>query len=1204
MVLKRATKSIPLAGGTTEEAQEFVLEPAGMSFVLNGRYPQTDRCIKARSHDAGAITGYSNNTPNVYGSWGYGNKLALVGNNDVCYSRDGGSSWEREPQKTDLLGIKRVLSTAEQSGGNSFSWAPVASFTSGTPDTYPVQGYAVAFERITHNSGTISNTRDVVIQAYDSDGTLLEEVILPNCNAPNVKPADGFALVWYTTTGGVLKCRPVTHSAGNILIGSETHSSSEGIQQFCQLFDTATEQWFQGGVGQNFGDMRLGYAFDLHYNNGALVAFNRKESLYGVCAWKEDDGTGRIRAHRTLSGTFTDGYRTVATDDFQWSNQVLDVCENDTYVYVLYTRNNKISGTSELRCWQATLATFGGGPVVTYDLAIAIAQGCMYVNGSVRPDSAGTVWVATTRASATPKAQIYLTSGNHRIDWYRFPSGAWSGATAFDRNSSLYSHRLTSGIAIDKDDDAHFCAQQWDNWNPDDTGQGGGGDPNLPGITPTHKKPVTTLLIRPYYDSGDYNVPIACFDAGQSKACLAGLDEQNIQKNGDLYYFGNGVFGSDDYNQFWYGNRVLLTATDDFFYMDTTAAPAYTSPSSPASDARASLLAGSSRLAIYNLNSIHQPHSVKFPDGMLMGLSAPAWYDGTTYVMEAHPFDSPEIVGAAATTGDGVTHIAYNDMALANDTPKVLQAVVGFYDANGRVHRSAPSVPTYIGRLEATDTSTTALKIYVTPPLTMNRLGQKYFVELYESWSGEAPQLCATQPITAAQQQGTDKIEVSYATNLNPSFSASGETDILDYRTSKILYTDGGVLAADPWPSFDFIVKSGRRLFAHSISDPNTIFYSKTFEQNVAPEFSASLTVSLGNEVITAMGTIDDKVILFTSDGCWVMHGIGPDNTGANGDFFVDRLPFAVGCTDQDSILTYEDGLAFYSSSTQEFHVITRDLLIADIGEAIKLMSAGITDIRAAAVVPSEHEIRFYCDYTQPLEATGVSNPTGTPFQPPRAYLTKNNPNTTGTVLFAYNFKYQKWSVRSFDAAFSDGIAKGGVISYGNNRIGHISNSDTLPAAFRFREEVDTEYRYSDTMEWETPWIKVNQLQDFGRFRSATVLAKYLSSWADTGSGVESGDLQVTVRYDYEGPDGDTDVHLFRANVHFDPADGQVLQLQIPIRRQKCQAVKFEFAEVATAAVEVFEPVYTTGQGFELVALDLHYGAKGGSQRLPKGRKS
>jgi len=1200
MALKRATKSVPLTGGTTEEAQDFVLEPAGMAFVKNGRYPATDRCIKARSLKEGVVTGYSNFTNDLYGSWGYGNKLALVGNNEVSYSRDGGASWEVETQKTDLLGIERILTTAEQAGGHAFSWAPVGNYTAGTLPSYEVYGYAVAFERITQVHDTNSNTRDVVIQAYDSDGTLLEEQVLANCNSPNVKPADGYAVVWYSTSGGVLKSRLVFHAANDVFIGGEQTSSAESIQQFCQIYDTATEQWQLSGAGQNFGAMRLGYSYDMKANNAALVAFNRVESADGVVAWKEDNGTGRIRVRRHTAGTLIDNYVEVAIDNATYSHQVLDVTQDFAYAYVLYARINKSTGESDLYCWRATLGTFGGGPSSSFAVNLKAVQDAVFVNGSVRTDTDRNAWIAVTRADGNPLQTIYDTFGGHRIEWFRIPAGVWDVTTTTDREGILHSHRLVSNIAIDTnvvgaDEDAHFCAQQWDNWNPDTTGSGFGVETALPGIVPTHKKPVTTLLIRPYYDANTRNVPIASFDAGQSKGTIAGLDEQSIHKNGDLYYFSNRSPGSSAYNQFWYGNRVLLTASDEIYWLQKSAAPVYGGPSDPNADRRRSILPGSARFALYYLNSTVPTNVALFPDGMLLGTSAPTWYDGTTYVMEAHPFDSPEIVGAVEKGGtNAVTFMAYNPLPGNDAIPKAYNAVIGFSDANGRVHRSAPSTTIYLGNMTPTESNAPTVTLYVTPPVSMNRLGTNYFVEIYESLSGEAPQLAATKAIP--RLDGSARLTVEFLTNIAPAGGVATHS-LLDYRGSKILYTDGGVLAADPWPNFDIIVKSGRRLFAHSISDPNTIYYSKTFEQNVAPEFSASLTVTLGNEVITAMGTIDDKVILFTEDGCWVMSGVGPDNTGANGDFFVEKLPFTAGCVEQRSVLSYQDGLAFYSCTNNEFVAITRDLLMVDIGEAIKEMSGGITTILAGAVVAAEEELRFYCDYTQPQREVAVSNPTGTRFQPPRAYLTKNTPGTINNVIFAYNFKYQKWSIRTIDFAMSNGILRNGVIVYGKDRFGLIS------ASYVFREEIDGEYRFSDKMYWETPDIKVNQLQDFGRFYSATILGKYLSSWSDTGSGVESGDLQVVVRYDYEGPDATVDTHLFRANVDFDPANGQSLQLEIPITNQKCQSIKFEISEVATTKLEVFEPTYTTGQGFELVAIDLHYGAKGGSARLPSRRR-
>ena len=75
MALKRATKSIPLMGGTIEEANDLLMEPPGMQFVLNGRHPKKDECVKGKSYAPGKITGYANYTSNVYGTWGKGDKL-------------------------------------------------------------------------------------------------------------------------------------------------------------------------------------------------------------------------------------------------------------------------------------------------------------------------------------------------------------------------------------------------------------------------------------------------------------------------------------------------------------------------------------------------------------------------------------------------------------------------------------------------------------------------------------------------------------------------------------------------------------------------------------------------------------------------------------------------------------------------------------------------------------------------------------------------------------------------------------------------------------------------------------------------------------------------------------------------------------------------------------------------------------------------
>jgi hypothetical protein len=558
---------------------------------------------------------------------------------------------------------------------------------------------------------------------------------------------------------------------------------------------------------------------------------------------------------------------------------------------------------------------------------------------------------------------------------------------------------------------------------------------------------------------------------------------------------------------------------------------------------------------------------------MFLGTSCPTWYDGSTTLCSVQPIESPEVVGWDDITPadkDMGSYGAYQDLVAANESAKVVNLVAGYYDDSGLIHRSAPSLDFYIGRTKASETDGTAIRVWFTPPLGLAR-GRNYFVEIYEAWPGGVGQLAATRQLSS--NDGSTVQHIDWATNLSP--YSTKDLDVVDYRSAKTIYTAGNVLAADPWPNFDLVVRSGRRLFAHSISDPATIFYSKTFESGVAPEFSASLAVSIGNEKITAMGAIDDKVIIFSATGCWVMYGTGPDNTGANGDFFIEQMVFPVGCTDQQSIVTMQDGIAFYSSTTEEFHLFTRDLQLVDIGESVKTISENITDVVSSLVVPNDHELRWYCTRTVGDEYVADSA-TDSPAQPPRPFLENQAP--AGSI-FVYNYKYKKWSIIEDGSSRTERTVMIGCC------VGELAADWDL-----YKESTTT---FDKLCKWETPWIKVNQLQDFGRFYGLTVLGKYMSSWS--GSPLEAGDLQVTIRYDYEGALGTTDVHRIRANVDLDPADGDRLQFRLRPKRQKCQAIKLQIEEVATTAVELWEPTYTTGEGFVLTAVDVHYGAKGGS---------
>ena len=1154
--LDRATKSIPLAGGITEEVDDFLLEPSGMQYMENLRFTKKDVAEKRRGNKAGVATGLSNYTTDAYGMWSQGTTVALVGNNEVCTSRDSGDSWTTYAQPTDVLGIESVLRTAEAAGGANYSWAPIGNYTDAAVDVWDIVGYVVAFERIEHNPVTTRTIRSVIVQVYDLEGRMIEETTFAGNSGPKCTASDTIAYVNMVDTGGDINSYYVNTS----LTLTAMSSDAVDVRLFAPEYNPTNRGFGSVGVGERlFDDMRLGWARDLNYYTANYEQFNRLTDQYGVWGYKTD-AAGTIKVTRTFVNTPTGSTATVYTDTSTVFGRLLDVCHGVDNIYVLWSKTNTDITTLQTSIYVTRYNTSLASPSV---LTVESAQTCMAINGSIREDSNGDVCIAYTRASGDVEDNMGQTTGDHRTNWRVYDATGWPTPTLNDAGQ-LYSHRLCSNIAIDKNDIAYFTVQQWANWNPGSAGTAPN-DVDIPLITPTHKKPVTTVLVS-MTNGTDENRVHATFDAGQSKATLPGMDEQSPHKCGELYYFNAGTDATGAH-QFWYGNRVMLRTTDDFFYGSTAAGAAF-----DGSDARAALHSGAARFSCYRLQSSITVNSTQFTKGMFMGAAVPLWFDGSTEVCSMQPVDSPEIV-AFSTSGDGGGYIAYQDAVLVGAEAKMVQVVAGYYDDAGLIHRTAPSQPVYLGNFQAGTTTSGYISLNVSPPLGLAR-DRAYFLEAYEAMPGGVPQLAATRHVSSNDAQSQQAVQ--WTTNLDP-MAAAKLTDVADYRSSVTIYTAGNVLAADPWPNFGAVVKSGRRLFAVSISDPSTVYYSKTFESGIAPEFSASLTVSLGNESITALGAIDDKVILFTANGCWVMYGAGPDNTGANGDFFIEQMVFPLGCTDHKSILTFEGGIAFFSNTTKEFHVITRDLQVVDIGESVKVISESVDTIRTALLVPFDHELRWYVSRTQGPEYVAAGSTSGKP-QPPRPFIENQAP---AACVLVYNYKYQKWSV--FDDSSPETVQSVVV----GTQVGKMSD------AYDFYKETDTDFKYSGLCKWETPWIKVNQLQDFGRFYGLTILGKYMSSW--DGSPIEAGDLNVEVLYDYEGYGATTHTERFRANVDFDPADGDRLQFRVRPNRQKCQAIKIKFQEVATTAVEVWEPTYTTGQGYILTGVDVHYGAKGGS---------
>ena len=1176
-----------------------------MADIRNARFLKKDYAEKTLPLSllpiADAATGASDVYDRPKVCWADDNEVVTVGQNEVSHLDFWGAyQWEQTPVASDLSPMELLGASAPISGGTHYTWAwlGTSNFVPAT-DVYYRVGFVIACQRRSHNAAGTNASGDIIVMTYNLAGKQIgfENLgigSMPQLQATGVGAALFFAgasnkfYVHKIDNDGTINTTPMATGGYNLYQANQYYTTSD------YTWDTATTH----------DDLRIGFTYNARLFNHALKYRQRLE-LKGIIGTKRS-GTPAIYCSATSQYTgISFGPATLIATDTSATvmHKLLDVETDGVDTgYVLYSRTDTTATNVNCDVFIARV-TLSTGAKSTWQAPASTYQGIIS-NGSLCLHGQNDVTFAVTRTggSSSDRPENRFGQTLSHVEWATVDA-SWVSSTVNIRGQ-VWNHRLSSRLERDKDESPCCLVEQYASLEPVEDATGGAGNPLQPSIVPAAIKPLTTVFIKleeatgglPPDGTGIPTMVVATLDAGQSRqldasyieGCTSLLD---IWYDNDLDPFFGAVDSTSNHE--WYlGNRNILGLEDYYAYVSSTVSAA------GLSDSRFSLALGDSRMTIWRKAANIDCHASKFPEGFAMNTGVPTWYDGA-YCAEMAPLDQPEIMSVSGfpVSAGNVTHVSYN--SLGTDDEQVVQAVTGYYDADGVVHRSAPSFPVYVGQADSTSYAATEgwrLDVTVTSPLSIFNGEREYFIEVYAGLAGSVPQLAATNKYKTTNGSQLPQV-ISFPFILTPGAAAVGK-DVL--RSSKAVYTAGNVLAADSWPAWSVTARTARRMFGVSVSDPSTVYYSKVFESGVSPEFSASLTVSLGlGRKITAIGTVDDKVLLFEKESITVMYGSGPDNTGSNGDFITESFNTALGCIDQDSIVTIPDGVAFYSSVSGEFHLISRDMQIHDIGSPFEDYTdfEGFT-VRDSVNFQAGEEARWYLapqaategekEYGEtPSVATGVKP------APPRTRYTRRLPDEPVAV---YNYKYGKWTV------LDNQQNQMRVTTFQNQVVGITDEWDcywTTPA-----ESTVFDTSVWPLMSWETPWIRVNQLQDFGRFQAATFYGRSLNSWTDRQTlGLESSDLQVAIRYDYEEYDLSPETHRFRANQAFSSLNGNRLQFNIKPGRQKCQAVKFVITEIATEKIEVSEPTYTTGRGYELTAVDIHYGAKTGSSKLSAGRK-
>lgn len=419
------------------------------------------------------------------------------------------------------------------------------------------------------------------------------------------------------------------------------------------------------------------------------------------------------------------------------------------------------------------------------------------------------------------------------------------------------------------------------------------------------------------------------------------------------------------------------------------------------------------------------------------------------------------------------------------------QAIYTWIDFEGNLHRSAPSIA--IATTQSSDISPTNA---ITVTITGYGLGEQYkipnvIIELYRTVS-----------------TGTTFYLVGTANN-----TPLGDVVIVDTTTSTALtgnqqlYTTGGELENIGPPTTDLMTSFKNRVILVNAENPLQWWFSKQIIQGFPAEYSDILTQNIDQKGgdITALSTMDDKLIFFKQSNLWYVIGDGPSPNGQNNNFTYPQIISSdTGCINQNSIVLSPHGLFF--QSPKGIYLLGRDLSLNYIGSPVERYNS--SNVTSAQMISGTNQIRFSLD--------------------------------SGIVL-VYDYFMQQWSTFTNIAA-NDAIIYNGNYMYLTSA--GIVNGETSGV---YIDPLNSAISLSLT----TGWLSFAGLQGFERIKQFLILGESESPTL----------LSVKLAYDFDSTIAQTDnIPITSASIP--------MQYRIFMARQKCQSIQITLSDSPTTPTE------------------------------------
>lgn len=383
--------------------------------------------------------------------------------------------------------------------------------------------------------------------------------------------------------------------------------------------------------------------------------------------------------------------------------------------------------------------------------------------------------------------------------------------------------------------------------------------------------------------------------------------------------------------------------------------------------------------------------------------------------------------------------------------------------------------------------------------------------------------------------------EVENATDVDTiEFTDEMEDD--DLEDQPVLYTTGGVLDHDAPPVTNVLAVHQGRVFAVDAENPLTIWYSNETSAGVPVEFSAFLTLPVdpAGGAITALASLDDKLVVFKGSRIYAITGFGPDALGQGGALSPATLVTSdAGCIDPRSVALSPGGLVFQSA--KGVRLLDRSLTLVDIGRDVDGFKS--ERVLASVACASVNQIRLSLE--------------------------------SGRAL-VFDYEASQWSVFTPMWA-TDAVLWRGVFCYlradGSVLVEEPGRFDDAGSAFRVR--------------LKTAWLQFAAMQGFQRVYRFLVLGSYKSAHK----------LRVRIAYDFnDTPSQVIDISPERPSTYGSGVYGSgvyggefpLYQWRVNPARQKCQAMQITLEDIPDE----------TGESMSLNGLTFEVGVKRGTNKL------